>query len=368
VTEDCLFLDVHVPGKILRRAEQGKKGSKDAPVLVWVGLPSFASPTAAYTLSIQIHGGGYTLSSKIGHPTPGFDPSGLLGHAEQLQRSHDSTGMIFVSLNYRLGAFGFLSSPDNTSTPNAGLLDQRLALEWVQSHIHRFGGDRDRVTLMGQSAGGGSIMFHISAYAARGQKTPFSQAILQSPAALPAQVAPERPYAEFLAAMKVRSLDEARALPSEAVVLANQEQIRTAKGTNYVHVPSVDGVTVVGSLGDLFKRGGVVGKKSAVRIMVGHGTREGAFLFDPTVKTERDFEQWLRSSVGGLSDAQVRELMEKVYPPVFDGSYGYTGQASRQMALYGEGVLDCNFVWAGEAPAGDVYACEFSFQLLNFTH
>jgi len=149
------------------------------------------------------------------------------------------------------------------------------------------------------------------------------------------------------------------------VVLANQEQIRTAKGTNYVHVPSVDGVTVVGSLGDLFKRGGVVSKKSAVRIMVGHGTREGAFLFDPTVKTEGDFEQWLRWSVGGLSDAQVRELMEKVYPPVFDGSYGYTGQGSRQMALYGEGVLDCNFVWAGEAPAGDVYACEFSFQLLN---
>ncbi|KXX81416.1 Cholinesterase [Madurella mycetomatis] len=344
VTEDCLFLDLHVPGKVLRKAQKSKKGSKHVPVLVW------------------IHGGGYTLSSKIGHPTPGFDPSGILAHAKQPHPQGNGEGMIFVSLNYRLGALGFLASPDNTSTPNTGLLDQRLALQWIQSHVHLFGGDPDRVTLMGESAGGGSIMFHISSYAAQGKPAPFKQAILQSPAAMPvASVAAPKgaAYAEFMALMNVSSLDEARRLKSEVVILANQEQIRTAKGTSYVHGPVVDGDIVVGDLGVLFRPGGVVARKSGVKIMAGHNTFEGGFFFDPMVKTEGDFEQWLRWSVTGLGDKEVRELMEVVYPPVFDGSYGYTGQGSRQMALWGEGILDCNFVWTGEAMGGEVFAYEF---------
>lgn len=67
-----------------------------------------------------------------------------------------------MALNYRLGAFGFLSGPEFTTqggVANAGLLDQRLALEWIQQHIHLFGGDPARVTLAGESAGGGSLVY-----------------------------------------------------------------------------------------------------------------------------------------------------------------------------------------------------------------
>jgi acetyl esterase/lipase len=62
----------------------------------------------------------------------------------------------------QLGAFGFLSSEDVKANGalNAGLLDQRFSLEWVQKNIHRFGGDRSRVTIHGVSAGGGSVMLH----------------------------------------------------------------------------------------------------------------------------------------------------------------------------------------------------------------
>ncbi|KAJ4412034.1 hypothetical protein N0V82_008913 [Gnomoniopsis sp. IMI 355080] len=62
---------------------------------------------------------------------------------------------------YRLGAFGFLSSKDFVShggVPNVGIHDMRFSLEWVKSHIDKFGGDPDQVTVAGESAGGGAVM------------------------------------------------------------------------------------------------------------------------------------------------------------------------------------------------------------------
>lgn len=62
----------------------------------------------------------------------------------------------------QLGAFGFLSSDEvyRKGATNAGLLDQQLALQWVQQYIYLFGGDKTRVTIFGESAGGGSVMLH----------------------------------------------------------------------------------------------------------------------------------------------------------------------------------------------------------------
>lgn len=68
-------------------------------------------------------------------------------------------------MNYRLGAFGWLAGPEFVAaggTPNLGLYDQRFALEWVQKYIHLFGGDCNQVTVIGESAGGGSIMHQIT--------------------------------------------------------------------------------------------------------------------------------------------------------------------------------------------------------------
>ena len=78
-----------------------------------------------------------------------------------IERSNN--GIIYVALNYRTGAFGFLGGPTviKDGDANVGFWDQRLALKWVRDHISVFGGDPDQVTVLGESAGGGSIMHQV---------------------------------------------------------------------------------------------------------------------------------------------------------------------------------------------------------------
>lgn len=86
------------------------------------------------------------------------DPSELI--------TTNNNGFIAVEIQYRLGAFGFLSSEDvkKHGQVNAGLLDQRFALRWVQDNIKKFGGDPRKVTIAGESAGAGSVMLQAMAY------------------------------------------------------------------------------------------------------------------------------------------------------------------------------------------------------------
>ena len=125
----------------------------------------------------RIYGGGYTVGWKNG-PTGG-NPSGLI----KLSQADGDEGIIFVEINYRLGALGFLGGPTLQGAggvSNAGFYDQRLAIEWVAKYIHLFGGDGNNITLIGESAGAGSIMQQITAFG--GQRgVSFQGAILQSP-------------------------------------------------------------------------------------------------------------------------------------------------------------------------------------------
>lgn len=97
----------------------------------------------------RMHGGGYIFGYK-NDVVDATDPAGLINAS----RSDGSDGFIYVSLNYRLGAFGWLAGPSleaANGTANAGLHDQHLALQWVQKNIHLFGGDPKKVTLSGRT-------------------------------------------------------------------------------------------------------------------------------------------------------------------------------------------------------------------------
>lgn len=120
--EDCLTLNVW---------SKPQSGEASKPVLVW------------------IYGGGFE--------TGGTNTSAYSG-----QFFADEEDVVFVSFNYRLGIFGFPGGP--TLTQNVGLLDQRLAIEWVRDNIAAFGGDPTRITIFGQSAGGASVDYYSYAW------------------------------------------------------------------------------------------------------------------------------------------------------------------------------------------------------------
>lgn len=95
--------------------------------------------------------------------------------------------VVYVSFNYRVGAFGFLASQDlrgrdaSGSTGNYGMLDQRFLLQWVHHNIEAFGGDASRVTIWGESSGGTSVAYHLVRNTRRTGASMFQRAILQSP-------------------------------------------------------------------------------------------------------------------------------------------------------------------------------------------
>lgn len=128
---------------------------------------------SALLISNRIFGGAYTLGSK----TIVGDPITLL--------KDSPSPVVWVAVNYRLGNFGFLGGPSLTlgsgTIPNAGLHDQRFGLQWVQNNIHLFNGEKADVTIMGNSAGGGSILHHITAYGGQNEPALFKRAVPLSP-------------------------------------------------------------------------------------------------------------------------------------------------------------------------------------------
>jgi carboxylesterase type B len=116
--------------------------------LSWSGALPVLSSSSCLT-RIRIHGGGFTIGTK----SATNNPSGLI----KASQNDGSPGIIYVALNYRLGALGWLAGPTLQGAggvSNAGLYDQRLALEWVSNNIHLFGGDPEQITVIGESAGG----------------------------------------------------------------------------------------------------------------------------------------------------------------------------------------------------------------------
>nr|XP_060635748.1 acetylcholinesterase [Anolis sagrei ordinatus] len=137
MSEDCLYLNVWVPSP----------RPKNASVLVWIYGGGFYSGSS----SLDVYDGRFlTYTEKV----------------------------VLVSISYRVGAFGFLALLGSQEAPgNMGLLDQRLALQWVQNNVQYFGGNPKAVTLFGESAGGASVGMHLLSAQSRSL---FRRAILQS--------------------------------------------------------------------------------------------------------------------------------------------------------------------------------------------
>lgn len=189
-SEDCLFLNVWTPAK-----SPGEK----LPVMVW------------------IYGGGFA--------------AGSTSEGRQDGTNLAKQGIVVVSMNYRLGVFGFLVHPELTkesehhASGNYGLLDQWAALRWVHDNIAAFGGDPDNVTIFGESAGSFSVSAQMASPLAKGL---FQRAIGESGAAFhshglsfESRATREREDAKTLQKkLGVTKLSELRALPAEKILEA----------------------------------------------------------------------------------------------------------------------------------------------------
>ncbi len=307
IGEDCLYLNVWTGAKNIKEKR---------PVLVW------------------IYGGGFVSG---GSACPIYDGEAMAGK-----------GIVFVSINYRVGIFGFFAHPELTAesghqaSGNYGLMDQIAALQWVKKNITAFGGDPDNVTIAGQSAGSMSVNCLVASPLARGL---FGKAIAQSGASVMGNVmggantlkAAEQEGERVASILKAGSLAELRSKTSE-------ELMKVPAG---MRGPIEDGYVLPYSVSEIFARG----EQNRVSLLTGWNQDEG-LSFGEAKKAE-----------------DYRKDIQKRYPEqaaTFLGYYpGNTDEqaAQSQLAFSRDMIFGVqNYTWANiqAAAGGKVYVYRFT--------
>ncbi|KAI9154958.1 Lipase 3 [Paramyrothecium foliicola] len=339
-SEDCLLLDIVTP--------INSKGN--LPVLV------------------NIHGGGYALGSAI----PG-----------ESMVNHSKGSMIHVTVQYRLGAFGFLAGDEVASdgTPNAGLLDQRAALEWVHQYIHYFGGDPEKVTITGPSAGGASVIMQMI-WNGGEPNPPFRAAIPEYPWMTPMYPTTwfNQQFNGLLSASECTNLTCLRYLPLTSLKRASRLATATAYQNrefahgNFYWGPSVDGNHIKDyPLNELQN-----GHFSKVPILIDRSGFEGPLFTDARVQTEEDVALTLEA-LWQTTDRTFIDQVIDLYPtdhhnasilnnlralPALLAAGGATSASdsyARLQDIIGDVLIDCHTSSIAKAVhnAGfSVYKCE----------
>jgi len=278
--EDCLYLNVWtpVPAPIEPR-----------PVMVW------------------IHGGGnISGSTGAGIPFPGYEGHFYDGHLLAQERN-----VVVVSMNYRLGVFGFFAHPalatEDPAYPyagNQGLLDQKAALEWVRDNIALFGGDPGKVTIFGESAGSFDVCTHVVSPLSRGL---FHRAMSESGGCTTLQTTADEAavitqgFAADAGCSGADVLACLRALPA-ATVLADAAALAGTPGASQLGIV-VDGGFLPDQPRALFDSGNF----AKVPYVLGFNSDEGSvFLLNRTpVTTEAEYVAALQAQLGVDFAAEV---------------------------------------------------------------
>jgi para-nitrobenzyl esterase len=259
-SEDCLYLNIYTAAK---------SASAKQPVMVW------------------IHGGALTSGA------------GSIYDGEALAKK----GVVVVTVNYRLGVFGFFAHPeltkesDRNASGNYGLLDQIASLEWVQKNIAAFGGDPKKVTIFGESAGSWSVNYLTATPLAHGL---FERAIGESGA----EFAPARKLADMeqagvrmATALKANSVAELRAKPASAI-----------QGGQFQTAANVDGWFLPSDVYTIYSNG----KQNDVPMLIGSNSDEGT-MFTRGPVTVKSFHDQAERQYGKDAEAYL-----KVYPATND--------------------------------------------------
>ena len=302
-SEDCLTLSVWAPGE-----------AQNAPVIVW------------------IHGGSLRVGSSA---SPMYDGANFARR-----------GAVFVSLNYRLGALGWMAHPALSSelphgvSGNYGLLDQIAALYWVRANVAAFGGDPRNVTVMGESAGALSVSYLLVSPLARGL---FDKAIVQSvnARAFPALAEPVfgMPSAETTGERLFDKLD-LRGLPAARAMDA-QQLVDRATQAGFSPQGTIDGEVLPMQIIDAFDRGA----QAKVPVLAGINSgevRAQRALLPPAPASAEAYEKAAKAAHGDLAAAFLRlyptgRIDDSMLATARDGIYGWaTERIVRKQAAAGQ--------------------------------
>ncbi|EGF99065.1 lipase [Melampsora larici-populina 98AG31] len=308
--EDCLTLDVTRPS--------GLGGNEKLPVIFWISESASGA----------------------------VNPAGLMARGKMIQKP-----FIWVSANWRSSVFGFLGGKEIAAADagNLGLKDQRLALEWVQKHISKFGGDPKRVTLYGSNLGGMAVSHQLVAFNGD-SKGLFQNAILGGAVALPSPkiASGQATYDKFAKAagcpVGAGSLACLREAKLEKLVAAANTFPGIFSRQRYplpFHA-YVDGKFLTGSIQDLAK----AGKVAKVPIILGSTDDSGTV--DTLVEAAHIFNEtgvtpWLQQLLPGATPKDLATLL-KLYPsdpaqgsPFNTGTQNQLNAVSKQIAaLFGD--------------------------------
>ena len=282
--EDCLYLNVYVPRTYPRL--------RKAAVLVW------------------IYGGGFysgTTSLEI------YDPRYMAVEND----------LIVVSINYRIGIFGFLGMGHPDAPGNAGMFDQLLALEWIRDNIRHFGGDPHNVTIFGESAGSVSVSLHLLSPLSRNK---FSRAILESGVAIgdwctvdmKESIRRSMDVAEVIGCEKtddVRKIIQCL-METDAKTLSDSQWV-TLGAMQFPWVPVIDGVFLTESPEKSLRRGNF----KRCPILIGSNKNEGSYFL---IYEAREYLKL-------KSETMNREQFKKT----MDQSFYYYPQYPRTINKYG---------------------------------
>ncbi|TVY68904.1 Carboxylesterase patB [Lachnellula suecica] len=340
-SEDCLFLNIFAP-----------PNAENLPVLFY------------------IHGGGYGAGN------------GETDLSEIINTNNGS--FIGVAIQYRLGAFGFLSSDevDRFGTVNAGIRDQVFALQWAQRYIRLFGGDPGRVTIAGESAGGGSVMLQAMAFGGELGSSLWTNAIAASPY-LPMQYkynawVPSQAYYAFAlkagcfpgfaeGSLAVASTIFQCLVGKDTETLMNASASIGASGPygTWGFLPVTDGTLIRERPTEQLSQK----KVNGLRILSGNNADEGAIFVQQNITTEETLVSWLKSTFPLFKEDDINKLLlaypssndsDPANPEVF-ATLGYTGptavnqsslavgQQQRANNIYAETTFVCPSYWLVEA-------------------
>ena len=278
--------------------------------------------------------------------------------------------IIGVSFNYRLSGWGFLQSDEIQSqgVANLGLKDQRLALQWIQENIAAFGGDTDKVTIWGESAGAASVGAQALAYGGRDDGL-FRAVIAESGGplqfVLPPMEVSNTVFANVSAAAGCSSsADQLACLRAVPFDTLNKALNVTP---SYSFSPVIDGDFIRNYSSTQLNEGAFV----KVPLLIGANTDEGTAFYEPGINTDAEFAAAIEANG---PDAQTTAKLEELYPDVLtagipyevttrldNATFGY--QYKRSAALFGDATIIAGRRFANEAwskHGGKTYSYRFN--------